>query len=117
MEALPHSPADESPVRTTDRPARRTIYDIARSAGVSPATVSRCLNGSGYVGSAARERIEAAIRALDYEPSQAARALAGRRTGIVALAVPSIANPQWPEVAVAMESVLAEAGLSLVVIN
>ena len=96
---------------------RRTIYDIAARAGVSLATVSRCLNRSGYVGAAARARIESAVRELDYQPSLAARVLAGRRSGLVVLAVPSVANPQWPEVAVALESRLGEAGLSLVVVN
>src|SRR4051812_7307854 len=96
---------------------RRTIYDLAERAGVSLGTVSRWLNGSGYVGAATRARIAAAARELEYQPSQAARALAGRRTGVVVLAVPSIANPQWPEVAEAMESRLAEAGLNLMVVN
>ncbi|MCC6176038.1 MAG: LacI family DNA-binding transcriptional regulator [Chloroflexi bacterium] len=99
------------------RSAHGTIYDIAERAGVSLSTVSRCLNQSGYVGAATRTRIEAAIRDLDYQPSQAARALAGQRSGIVVLAVPGIANPQWPEVAMAMEERLAEAGLSLIVAN
>ena len=46
------------------KPARRTIYDVADRAGVSLATVSRFMNGSGYVGAEARTRIEAAIREL-----------------------------------------------------
>jgi LacI family transcriptional regulator, galactose operon repressor len=97
--------------------SRQTIYDLAQRAGVSLGTVSRWLNGSGYVGAATRARIEAAARELDYQPSQAARALAGRRSGIVVLAVPSIANPQWPEVAQAMEDRLRANRLSLLLVN
>jgi LacI family transcriptional regulator len=96
---------------------RRTIYDIASRAAVSPATVSRYLNSSGYVGAAARERIATAVADLEYQPSQAARALRSRRTGMVVLAVPNIANPQWAEMARAMEMRLREDGLSMVLIN
>lgn len=113
----------ESRVMRRDRPtdevmrSHKTIYDIASRSGVSPATVSRYLNNTTNVSMAFRERIAAAIRDLDYHPSQAARALASRRTGIVVLAVPNIDNPRWPEVAHALESRLADAGLSLVLIN
>ena len=62
------------------RPGRRTIYDVAERASVSLATVSRFMNGSGYVGARARARIEAAVRELEYVPSQPARALGGRRS-------------------------------------
>jgi LacI family transcriptional regulator len=65
----------------------------------------------------ARARIAAAIAELDYHPSQAARALAGRRSGIVVLAVPSLANPQWPEVALAMGDRLRAGGLGLMLEN
>jgi LacI family transcriptional regulator len=103
--------------RRGGRPTRRTIYDVAGRAGVSLGTVSRWLNASGYVGAEARARIEVAVRELDYQPSQAARALAGRRSGIVVLAVPNIANPQWPDLALAMEGRLRAEGLSLVLVN
>jgi LacI family transcriptional regulator len=100
------------------RSARRgTIYEIAARAGVSLATVSRYLNGSGYVSAGAAERIATAVRELDYQPSQAARALAGRRSGFVVLCVPGFANPQWPEVAAALAARLAEHGLSLMLVD
>jgi DNA-binding LacI/PurR family transcriptional regulator len=97
--------------------ARRTIYDVAERAGVSLATVSRYLNGSGYVGAKARDRIEAAIRDLDYVPSQPARALGGRGSGLVVLGVRHLANPRWTELALAMETQLRENGLSLVLMS
>src|SRR5688572_1761893 len=98
-------------------PARRTIYDVASHAGVSLATVSRYLNGSGYVGAKARTRIEAAIRELDYVPSQPARALGGRGSGLVILGVRHLENPRWTEMALAMETFLREHGLSLVLLS
>ena len=97
--------------------ARRTIYDVAERAGVSLATVSRFMNGSGYVGAKARDRIETAIRELDYVPSQPARALGGGRSGLVVLGVRHMGNPRWTEMALAMETLLREHGLSLVLLS
>ncbi|WP_298399691.1 LacI family DNA-binding transcriptional regulator [Sphingobium sp.] len=54
-----------------------TINDVARHAGVSPMTVSRVINGEQVVKAATREKVEAAIAALNYAPSAAARTLAG----------------------------------------
>ena len=96
---------------------RRTIYDVAEHAGVSLATVSRYMNGSGYVGAEARARIETAVRELDYVPSQPARALGGRGSGLVVLGVRHLDNPRWTELALEMETYLREHGLSLVLMS
>ncbi|MEA3390282.1 LacI family DNA-binding transcriptional regulator [Sphingobium sp. CCH11-B1] len=67
---------------TDTRSSRRqrnapTINDVARVAGVSPMTVSRVINGEQVVRPATRERVDEAIKALNYAPSAAARMLAG----------------------------------------
>ena len=54
-----------------------TINDVAKHAGVSPMTVSRVINGEQVVRAATKEKVEAAIAALNYSPSAAARSLAG----------------------------------------
>jgi LacI family transcriptional regulator len=54
-----------------------TISDVAARAEVSPMTVSRVINGESNVRAETRKRVEAAIKALDYSPSSAARTLAG----------------------------------------
>ncbi|WP_425231048.1 LacI family DNA-binding transcriptional regulator [Sphingomonas sp.] len=64
---------------------RVTISDVAAAAGVSIKTVSRVLNKERYVGDATRARVEAAVAALDFRPSLAARALAGGRAHQIAL--------------------------------
>ncbi|UVO50808.1 LacI family DNA-binding transcriptional regulator [Sphingomonas sp. SUN019] len=64
---------------------RSTIKDVSREAGVSIKTVSRVLNKERYVGAATREKVEAAVAALNFRPSHAARSLAGRRSFQVAL--------------------------------
>jgi LacI family transcriptional regulator len=53
-----------------------TIHDVAERAGVSPMTVSRVINGKKNVKAETRERVEAAIRALNYSPNPAATSLA-----------------------------------------
>ncbi len=65
-----------------------TIRDVAAAAGVSRATASRVINGGHLVSPATRTAVDAAISALGFTPNPAARSLATRRTGSVALVVP-----------------------------
>ncbi len=73
--------------------ARPTIYDVARLAGVSTATVSRALNGSGQIAPATGAAIDAAVRQLKYRPNTVARSLVTKSTQTIALLLPDIANP------------------------
>ncbi|MEV4259750.1 LacI family DNA-binding transcriptional regulator, partial [Spirillospora sp. NPDC049652] len=70
-----------------------TIKDVAASAGVGIATVSRVFSGTGAVSAATRERVLAAARDLDYRPSAVGRSLKTRRTGGLGLAVPDATDP------------------------
>ncbi len=65
-----------------------TINDVARVAGVSISTVSYALSGKRPIGEKTRQRIEDAIAELGYTPNAGARALAGRRTYILAVTEP-----------------------------
>lgn len=79
--------------------ARVTIADVARSAGVSKATVSRVLSGHHkYLKAATRERVEQAINELEYRPSSVARSLTSKRTHTVGVLVADIANPFYSDV-------------------
>jgi len=73
--------------------ARPTIYDVARLAGVSTATVSRALNGTGQIAPATRVAIDAAVAQLGYHPNTAARSLVTKSTQTIALLLPDITNP------------------------
>jgi LacI family transcriptional regulator len=64
---------------------RANIKDVSQAAGVSIKTVSRVLNNERYVRPATRARVEEAMAALGFQPSQAARALAGGRSFQIAL--------------------------------
>ena len=67
---------------------RVTIYDVAKEAGVSLATVSRVINGSNVVKEPTRERVEAAIEKLGYKPNAIAQGLALQKTTTIGLVVP-----------------------------
>ncbi|TYB41415.1 LacI family DNA-binding transcriptional regulator [Actinomadura chibensis] len=73
------------------RPA--TVKDVAASAGVGVATVSRVFSGAGSVSAPTRERVLAAARALDYRPSALGRGLKLRRSGGIGLVVPDVTDP------------------------
>lgn len=94
-----------------------TIQDVARQAGVGAATVSRVLNGTGYVKSETRERILQAIEELHYTPNEIARNLFYQRSGIVAVIIPELAHPFVAELVNAMEAQLCDAGYQTMVCN
>jgi LacI family transcriptional regulator, galactose operon repressor len=73
--------------------ARPTIYDVAREAGVSTATVSRALNDTGQIAPATRLAIEEAIERLGYRPNTIARSLVTKSTQTIAFLLPDITNP------------------------
>jgi LacI family transcriptional regulator len=71
-----------------------TIYQVARQAGVSPATVSRVMNGIA-VDPALADRVRAAADELSFVPSQTAINLSRSRTQTVAMLVPDLGNPTF----------------------
>ena len=66
------------------------IKDVAKRARVGVGTVSRMINNSGYVADETREKIELAMKELNYTPNELARNLYHKRSGIIAVVVPSI---------------------------
>lgn len=74
------------------------IYDVARAARVSVATVSAVVNSTAYVSPSLKTRVQAAVKRLGYKPNLLARSLATQRSRTIGMIVPNIANPFWPEV-------------------
>jgi LacI family transcriptional regulator len=93
------------------------IYDVARQAGVSVATVSAVVNQSAYVSPQLKRRVAAAIKKLDYQPNLLARSLAKQRSHMLGMIVPDIANPFWPEVVRGAEDTAHAAGYTLLLAN
>jgi DNA-binding LacI/PurR family transcriptional regulator len=79
---------------------RRTsrIYEVARSAGVSIATVSRVANATGPVRPQTAARVQAAMRRLDYRPHAFARALAAQRSRTIGLLISDILHPYFADI-------------------
>lgn len=84
------------------------LIDVARRAGVGPATVSRVINGGRNVSSRTLAVVEKAIRELGYHPNQAARSLRSARTKTIGLVVPSVADPFFSMAAAAVQDVARE---------
>jgi LacI family transcriptional regulator len=94
-----------------------TIRDVARLAGVSVATVSRVINNRGYINRETEKKVREAMQKLQYEPNQVARGLAGKRTMTIALILPDISNPFFPELARAVEDVAGRNGYTVILCN
>jgi DNA-binding LacI/PurR family transcriptional regulator len=73
-----------------------TIHDVARAAGVSISTVSYALSGKRSIAESTRQRVDDAVRQLDYRPNAGARMLKGTRTNILALSAPLHAGTYAP---------------------
>ena len=77
---------------------KATIHDVARLAGVSVSTVSRVVNTPNMVSEGKREAVLQAIRTLGYAPNPIARAMSGKRPGIIGVVVPNIINGTISEI-------------------
>lgn len=91
-----------------------TIRDVARRACVSPATVSRYMNGQLSLPQITAGRIDEAVRELNYQPSTLARNLSLGKSRMLALMVPDIANPFFAQLASAAEREASYHGYSLI---
>ena len=89
-----------------------TLRDVARRAGVHPATASRALNPETrlLVSDATARRITEAARALGYRPNDAARSLRTRRSHTIGVLIPDLNNPLFPPMVRGLEDRLAADG-------
>lgn len=94
-----------------------TIRDVAKEAGLSIATVSRYINKKGYISEKAELKIKEVMDQLDYKPNEIARSLSNKKTNTIALIIPDITNPFFPELVVAIEKIAKGKGYSLILIN
>ncbi|PHR23244.1 MAG: LacI family transcriptional regulator [Hoeflea sp.] len=95
--------------------AKPTLDDVARAAGVSTATVSRCLNAPDRVIAPTRERVMKAVEALGYTPDFGGRALASRRTNTVGAIIPTMDNAIFARGLQSFQEALSKFGKTLLV--
>jgi LacI family transcriptional regulator, repressor for deo operon, udp, cdd, tsx, nupC, and nupG len=115
QESLNNVKTERARRRGSRRPA--TIHDVAARAGVSTATVSRTLASPDQVSDEARARVLQAIKATGYTPNMAARNLRARRSMMVLVVVPNIANAFFAEILRGIDDELVENGYGIIIGN
>lgn len=76
-----------------------SIYDVAKKAGVSIATISRALNNSKFIKDQTKDKVLKVIKELDYRPNYFAKNLVKKTSKTIGLLIPDIINPVFPEMA------------------
>jgi LacI family transcriptional regulator len=94
-----------------------TVRDVAERAGVSPITVSRVINNTGYISRATRDKVEAAIVELGYVPNVLARSLRSKRSHTLAFVTTDITNPFFTSMARGIEDAASDAGYTVLFCN
>ncbi|WNR47059.1 LacI family DNA-binding transcriptional regulator [Paenibacillus roseipurpureus] len=94
-----------------------TVYDIAREANVSVATVSRVLNDTAPVRESTRQKIMAIIEKHKFQPNALARSLVNKKTGMIGVLFPDSSNMFFPEVFGGAELAAQKLGYTLFLCN
>lgn len=97
------------------KPSIPTLDDVAKAAGVSTATVSRCLNSPDIVGKATKDRVLKEVARLGYTPNFGARAMVAGRTFTIGAIIPTMDNAIFARGLQAFQEQLRERGYTLLV--
>lgn len=94
-----------------------TIYDVAREANVSMATVSRVVNGNPNVKPATRKKVLEVIDRLDYRPNAVARGLASKKTTTIGVIIPDVSNVFFSSLARGIDDVATMYKYNIILAN
>ncbi len=94
-----------------------TIYDIAREAGVSPATVSRVLTNNVNVRKEKRDKVLCLVRKYNFKPNAFARSLSDTRSRVIGILVADIRNPYYAELFESCERAAQNADYTVLLAN
>ena len=92
-----------------------TLKDVANRLNLSVSTVSRVVNGKGYVKEQTRQRVLECLEACNYVPNEVARSLQARETMTIGVVVPDLCETYFGRIIKAIDQVVAEAGYMLMV--
>lgn len=81
-----------------ERSQTPTLKDVAREAGLTVSTVSRVLNNRGYISDNARQKVDEAMKKLNYHPNEAARSLRMKSSNTIGLIVPHVSHPYFAKI-------------------
>jgi LacI family transcriptional regulator len=102
---------------TCNSDRRATIYDVAKDAGVSVASVSRVLEGRANVSADMKKRVLESVHRLQYVPNKMARNLARQRTETIGLIITNIENPFFGSLAKTIDLLAQDTGYTLILSN
>ena len=94
-----------------------TIYDVAREAGVSMATVSRVVNGNPNVKPSTRKKVTDVIDRLNYRPNAVARGLASKKTTTVGVIIPDVTNLYFSSLARGIDDIASMYNYNIIQAN
>jgi len=117
MKALPIAERTDSTVDGPMTGRAVTIYDVARRAGVSISTVSRCLRASAPVSDQTRRRVLRAVDELGFRPSHLGTSLARGQHAAGGVVVPDLTGPYYAEVLLGYEEAASRLGRSMLVLS
>ncbi|GEN46385.1 LacI family DNA-binding transcriptional regulator [Alkalibacillus haloalkaliphilus] len=89
------------------------IHEVAKQAGVSSATVSRVLNNTSSVTERTRQKVDQAIKELNYEPSMLGRNLRNSESRLLLVLIPNFSNPYYTEIINGIEDFSVERGYNI----
>ncbi len=94
-----------------------TLKDVAKESGVSVSTVSRVLNNEKFVSEKVKQSVRVAAKKLNYEPEWTARSLRLRKTNIIGMIIPNVADYFFSSIVLGVESYFRKNGKELILFN
>ncbi len=91
-----------------------TIFDIAQEAGVGKSTVSRVINGTGYVATETVDRVKRVMERYNYHPSAVARNLSKQESDTIGLILPEVNNPFFADILKGVSQMVDKCGYTLI---
>lgn len=94
-----------------------TLKDVAKETGLTTSTVSRVLNNRGYISKNTRQKVDDAVKKLNYHPNEAARSLRMKSTNTIGLIVPHVSHPYFAKMISCLEAFAYENGYKTLLCN